>query len=103
MACIKTRHDADSQLRGLLILILYVCIYNTAVGVSVIEDTVSGEEAVDVDNDGEPGEEAFLEEYTAEGLIEEVRSRPCSVEHLVEGLQRSKQKENCMGTDCSKI
>ena len=71
------RHDSDSQLRGLLILILYVCIYNTAVGVSVIEDTVSGEEAVDVDNDGEPGEEAFLEEYTAEGLIEEVRSRPC--------------------------
>ncbi|CAB3999969.1 Hypothetical predicted protein [Paramuricea clavata] len=48
------------------------------VGVSVIEDTVSGEEAVDVDNDGEPGEETYLDEYTAEGLIEEVRrSRPC--------------------------
>ena len=76
MACIKTRHDSDSQLRGLLILILYVCIYNNAVGVSVIEYTVSGKKAIDVDDDGEPGE-AFLEEYTAERLIEEVISRPC--------------------------
>ena len=55
--------------------LIQVCIHNTAVVVSVIEDTVSGEEAADVDNDGE---EAFLEKYTAKGLIEEVRDRPCS-------------------------
>ena len=79
LACIKTRQDSDSQLRHdtqrfVDFNLIHVCIYDTAVGISVIEDTVSDKEAVDVDNEGE---EAFLEEYTAEVLIEEVRSRFC--------------------------
>ena len=62
----------------------------TAVGVSVIEDTVSGEEAEDVDNDGE---EAFLEKYTAEGLIEEVRDRPCSWNTSLRAYKEANRKK----------